>query len=123
MSKTILVVDDSATVRQQVKAFLQTNDFIVVEGGNGVEGLSQAKSQQADLVMVDVNMPVMSGIEMIGELRKLPGYDKTPIFVMTSESTPAMAAKGKEAGATAWIVKPFKPELVLKGIQKVLGMK
>ena len=73
--------------------------------------------------MVDVNMPMMNGIEMIGELRKVPGYEKTPIFVLTTESTTAMAQKGKEAGATAWLVKPFKAELVLKGIQKVLGMK
>ncbi len=109
MSKTILVVDDSATVRQQVRSFLQTNDFIVVEGGNGVEGLSQAKSQQADLVMVDVNMPMMSGIEMIGELRKLPGYDKTPIFVMTSESTPAMAAKEKRPAPPLRSSSPSSP--------------
>ncbi len=123
MAKTILVVDDSATVRQQVRSFLQTNEFTVIEGSNGVEGLAAAKTTQADLVMVDVNMPMMNGIEMIAELRKLPGYEKTPIFVLTTESTTAMAQKGKEAGATAWLVKPFKPELVLKGIQKVLGLK
>ena len=121
MAKTILIVDDSATIRQQLRICLSEGGFTVVEAENGAAGLAQAKQANMDMVIADVNMPGMNGIEMIGEIRKLPAYAKVPIFVITTESG-TRVAEGKAAGATAWIVKPFKPESLLAGVKKVLGL-
>jgi two-component system chemotaxis response regulator CheY len=120
MPGTVLVVDDSATMRQQTRTLLQTNGYTVVEAGNGAEGLEAAKGTPVGLVIVDVNMPVMNGIEMIGKLRKMDKYDKTPIFVLTTESSGSVVTQGKAAGATAWIVKPFNPQILLAAVKKVL---
>jgi two-component system chemotaxis response regulator CheY len=120
MPQTVLVVDDSATMRQQTRTLLQTNGYTVVEAGNGAEGLEAAKGASIGLVIVDVNMPVMNGIEMIGKLRKMESYGKTPIFVLTTESSGNIVSQGKAAGATAWIVKPFNPQVLLAAVKKVL---
>lgn len=120
MPQTVLVVDDSATMRQQTRTLLQTNGYNVVEAGNGAEGLEAAKGAAVALVIVDVNMPVMNGIEMIGKLRKMDNYSKTPIFVLTTESSGNVVSQGKAAGATAWIVKPFNPQVLLAAVKKVL---
>ena len=120
MPQTVLVVDDSATMRQQTRTLLQTNGYTVVEAGNGQEGLDAAKGAAVGLVIVDVNMPVMNGIEMIGKLRKMDLYGKTPIFVLTTESSGNIVSQGKAAGATAWIVKPFTPQILLAAVKKVL---
>jgi len=120
MPQTVLVVDDSATMRQQTRTLLQTNGYTVVEAGNGAEGLEAAKGTSVGLVIVDVNMPVMNGIEMIGKLRKMANYGKTPIFVLTTESSGNIVSEGKAAGATAWIVKPFNPQILLAAVKKVL---
>ncbi|MBC7543083.1 MAG: response regulator [Candidatus Sericytochromatia bacterium] len=124
MTHAILVVDDSATVRQQLTSFLKNNGFEATAAENGTDALQQAQSRSKafDMVVTDVNMPQMGGLEMIAALRLRPGYAKTPIFVLTTESTADIMAKGKALGATAWIVKPFKPEILLKGIHKVLGL-
>ncbi len=118
--KTILIVDDSATVRQMLTLTLTGGGFNVVAAENGAEGLAAAKKQKADLVISDVNMPVMTGLQMIAEIRKLPSYAKTPIFVLTTESG-ARVAEGKAVGASAWIVKPFKPESLLAGVKRATG--
>ena len=120
MPQTVLVVDDSATMRQQTRTLLQTNGYTVVEAGNGAEGLEAAKGAAIGLVIVDINMPVMNGIEMIGKLRKMDSYGKTPIFVLTTESSGTIVSQGKAAGATAWIVKPFNPTILLAAVKKVL---
>lgn len=122
MAKSILVVDDSSTMRQQLRMFLLRSGFHVIEASNGAEGIEQARAMPVDLVICDVNMPVMNGIEMLKAIRQLPNHQKTPVFVLTTESVGSMVQEGKAAGATAWIVKPFKPEILLKGIQKVLGI-
>jgi two-component system, chemotaxis family, chemotaxis protein CheY len=121
MSKRILVVDDSATVRQQLHSLLRTHGFGVTEAEDGEQGLATATAEQVDLLIVDVNMPRMNGIQMVGEVRKLPNYAKTPIFMLTTESTKSVMALGKSAGATAWIIKPFRPDILIKGIQRVLA--
>ena len=117
----VLVVDDSTTIRQQLSIFLSGNGHESLEAENGQIGLDVARENNVDLMIVDVNMPVMNGIDMVTEIRKLPQHAKTPIFMLTTESGQDIAKKGKEAGVTAWIVKPFKPEFLLKGITKVLG--
>jgi two-component system chemotaxis response regulator CheY len=120
--KVILVVDDSITIRQQLRAFLEPHAFRVLEAGDGAEGLSRAQGERVDMLIVDVNMPGMDGLEMLGEIRKLEGYARTPAFVLTTESSPDLVRRGKGVGATAWIVKPFNPDTLFKGLRKVLGL-
>ncbi|HJV90083.1 MAG TPA: response regulator [Holophagaceae bacterium] len=120
MSKTILTVDDSSTMRQMIAFTLTQAGFTVLESADGQEALDLAKGRAADLVITDVNMPRMDGITLVEELRKLGPYRFTPILVLTTESTPEMKAKGKAAGATGWIVKPFSPEKLLETVNKVL---
>ena len=121
MPQSILIVDDSPTVRQQLRLCLETGGYSVVEAVNGKTGLEQAEKTKVSMVISDVNMPIMNGIDFIRELRKRPAYKTTPVFVLTTESGANYAQIGKEVGATVWIVKPFKPEMLLKGIKKVLG--
>lgn len=117
----ILTVDDSPTIRQQLRIFLETQGFSVAEAESGEAGLSAARSGRFDLIIADVNMPGINGLEMVTELRQIMGYDKTPIFMLTTQAHREMKAQGRKAGATAWIVKPFKPKVLLAGIQKALG--
>jgi two-component system chemotaxis response regulator CheY len=121
MPAKILVVDDSATIRHQLRACLEGAGYEVLEAENGALGLQRAKDTPVDLVIVDVNMPVMSGLEMLEHLRTVPGKATVPAFVLTTESSKDMVARGKKCGATAWIVKPFKPEILIKGIAHVLA--
>ncbi|HEY5960711.1 MAG TPA: response regulator [Polyangiaceae bacterium] len=119
--KTILVVDDSAAVRTQLRRALESEGFVVLEADNGQRGYETAVDQQVDLMIVDVNMPVMDGFEMIAKVRALQRYSAVPIFVLTTESGVATVQQGKAAGATAWIVKPVKPEVLIKGMRAVFG--
>jgi two-component system chemotaxis response regulator CheY len=119
--KSILVVDDSAAVRRQLRDALEADGFAVVEAENGATGLEVATETAVNLMIVDVNMPIMDGIEMIGRVRELPRHRTTPIFVLTTESGADAAKRGKGVGATAWIVKPVKPDVLIKGIRSVLG--
>lgn len=117
----ILAVDDSVSIRQMVTFTLQGAGHEVVEAGDGVEALAFAQGSGVDLVVSDVNMPNMDGIELITELRKLETYKFTPILMLTTESAGDMKQRGKDAGATGWIVKPFNPDQLLATISKVLG--
>jgi two-component system, chemotaxis family, chemotaxis protein CheY len=120
MSKTILTVDDSASIRQMVGFTLRQAGFQVVEATDGKHGLQIAQSTQAALVITDLNMPNMNGLELIQALRQLPAYKFVPILMLTTESDDTKKQAGKNAGATGWIVKPFNPEQLLKVIAKVL---
>ncbi len=118
----ILIVDDSNMLRDMVKYALNEGGYPdVVEAVDGVDGLAKAKATQFDLIVSDINMPNMNGFELIAELRKLPVYASTPILTLTTEKTDDMKAKGKEVGATGWIVKPFVPEQLLKAVGIVLS--
>lgn len=116
----ILVVDDSATVRRQTRDALERGGFAVEEAGEGLEGLWRARQQRFDLVLVDVHMPRMDGIAMIRELRRVPGYKTTPVFVLTTDSSLDRAEEGKQAGATAWMVKPPDYDVLVRGIRQML---
>lgn len=118
---TILAVDDSASMRQMVSFTLKGAGYEVVEASDGKDGLEKAQKQQFDLVISDVNMPVMDGITMIRELRALTEYKFTPLLMLTTESGDDKKVQGKSAGATGWIVKPFNPDQLLATINKVLG--
>lgn len=117
----ILAVDDSASMRQMVSFTLQGAGYDVVEACDGQEAFNKAKQGQVDLVLSDVNMPVMDGIALIKNLRTLPDYKFTPILMLTTESAADKKSEGKAAGATGWIVKPFNPDQLLNTIKKVLG--
>ncbi len=117
----ILAVDDSASMRQMVSFTLKGAGHDVVEASDGKEALDKAKGTQVDLVLSDVNMPVMDGLTLVKELRALPSYKFTPILMLTTESTGDKKMEGRKAGATGWLVKPFNPDQLLATIKKVLG--
>ncbi len=121
MGMKLLIVDDSASMRQMVAFTLKGAGYDVDEAADGKQGLDKAKSGKFNLVISDVNMPVMDGITLIKELRTLPDYKFTPILMLTTESTDGKKQEGKSAGATGWIVKPFNPEQLLATVKKVLG--
>lgn len=121
MSKTILSVDDSASVRQMVQLTLQGAGYRVIQANDGADGLAKAQSSTVDMIVTDLNMPVMNGLGLIQELRKLPAYRGVPIIFLTTESDPEMKKKAKEAGATGWITKPFQQDQLIAVVKKVLG--
>lgn len=118
---TILAVDDSASMRQMVSFTLQGAGYDVIEASDGQEAYDKAKTQSVDLVLSDVNMPVMDGITLIKNLRALDTYKYTPILMLTTESAGDKKTEGKAAGATGWIVKPFNPDQLINTIKKVIG--
>ena len=117
---TILTVDDSASIRQMVVFTLKQAGHSVVEATDGKEAFELAKKQKVNLVLTDINMPNMNGIDLIKALRGLPDYKFTPILTLTTESGADRKQQGKEAGATGWLVKPFNPQQLLDTIKKVL---
>ncbi|MCW8929792.1 MAG: response regulator [Gammaproteobacteria bacterium] len=120
MAQKILVVDDSASMRQMISFTLKGSGYEVVEANDGLQGLTIAKSQSFALVFTDVNMPGMDGLTFTKELRKLPNFKFTPILVLTTEAGTDKKAEGKAAGATGWLVKPFNPEQLLNTAKRVL---
>jgi two-component system chemotaxis response regulator CheY len=120
MVKRVLVVDDSATVRQQVRAALGAGEFVLMEASDGSEG-AEIINQFADLsaVICDVNMPRMSGLEMLEAVKSDPKHTRLPIVMLTTEGQHDLIQRAKAAGAKGWIVKPFKPDLLLAAIRKL----
>jgi two-component system, chemotaxis family, chemotaxis protein CheY len=121
MTKTILTVDDSASIRQMVAMTLKSAGHAVIEAGNGAEGYDRAIAQPVDAVITDLNMPVMNGIEFIRKYRQHPASRGVPIILLTTESDDELKRQAKEAGATGWMVKPFKQDQLLAVIKKVTG--
>jgi len=120
----LLIVDDSTMLRDMLSYALNEGGYDdVVEAVDGVDGLTKAKASQCDLIITDINMPNMDGLTFVTELRKLDQYAKTPILVLTTERGDEMKTKGKAAGATGWIVKPFVPDQLLKAVNIVLTKK
>ena len=120
MARLILTVDDSASMREMVRATLTSAGYQVVEAVDGQEALDYARENPCDLVISDVNMPRMDGITLVHELRNLPHYRLTPLLLLTTESSQEKKMEGKRAGATGWIVKPFNPEQLLATMARVL---
>lgn len=121
MGKTIMTVDDSASIRMMVSFSLKDAGFEVVEAADGVDAFSKLDEHEISMVIADVNMPVMDGIQFIKKMRTHPKYRFTPVVMLTTESHESIKEKGREAGATGWIVKPFKPDQLVKIVHKVLG--
>lgn len=120
MSKKIITVDDATTMRKMVSFTLKGAGHEVWEAGDGVEALSVLRQRTVDLVITDINMPNMDGLELTRQLRALPAFARTPIILLTTESDPAKKLLGRAAGATGWIVKPFSQEQLLALVAKVL---
>jgi two-component system chemotaxis response regulator CheY len=117
----ILAVDDSASMRQMVAFTLKGAGHVVTDAEDGKHALDIARNNAFDLVLTDVNMPIMDGLSLTRELRKLPNYRFTPILVLTTEAGPEKKQEGRAAGATGWLVKPFNPDQLLATVKKVLG--
>jgi len=117
---TVLAVDDSPSIRQMIKVVLGPAGHTVIEAGDGAEGLAKARSESVNLVITDLNMPVMNGLEMIKQLRPLPSGTGVPILFLSTESDEGIKQQAKAAGATGWITKPFKPEQLLAVMGKLV---
>ena len=116
----ILIVDDSASIRSMISFTLKQQQHEIVEASDGVDGLAKAKAGRFDLVITDINMPRMDGVALCQALRQLPAFKFTPILMLTTESSAEMKMKGKAAGATGWLVKPFNPDKLLATIKRVI---
>ncbi len=117
--KTIMLVDDSTSIRNILKNAL-VGEYTVIEAENGVRALEKLNSQQVDLFLLDVNMPEMDGITLLDEIRQLPSYTSTPILMLTTETKEELKQKGRELGASGWIVKPCEPDRLLGAIKKLI---
>lgn len=122
MTNKILVIDDSASVRQQVGETLRNAGFGVEEASNGVEGKNAIEKNDFACAICDVNMPFMNGIEMLEALAASGAVNKLPIVMLTTEGSRELIQKAKEAGASGWIVKPFKAELLIAAVRKLTDL-
>ena len=120
MAKTIMIVDDSASIRQVVGIALRGAGYDVLEGSDGKDALARLTGQKVHLIISDVNMPNMDGISFVKAVKQLPNYKFTPVIMLTTESQEAKKAEGQAAGAKAWVVKPFKPEQMLAAVEKLV---
>jgi two-component system chemotaxis response regulator CheY len=120
MGKTILIVDDSASVRQVVSIALKGAGYDVITGVDGKDALAQLNGQRVHLIISDVNMPNMDGITFVSEAKKLPAYKFTPIIMLTTESQEDKKRQAQAAGAKAWVTKPFQPEQMLSAVAKLV---
>ena len=120
MSKTILIVDDSASVRQVVGIALKGAGYSVIEGCDGQDALGKLSGQKVHLIISDVNMPNMDGISFVKEAKKMPDYRFTPVIMLTTEGSEDMKREGQAAGAKAWVVKPFQPAQMLAAVAKLV---
>jgi len=121
MSKTILIVDDSESLRQVVNIALSGAGYQVFEAKDGVDGLSKLDGSKVHLIISDVNMPNMNGIDFVKAVKALPKYKFTPIIMLTTESQPYLMEESRKAGAKAWLAKPFRPDQMLQAVSKILA--
>lgn len=122
MSKSALVVDDSATMRQMIKTAIAEIGFDSITAQDGEKALKILGDQTVDIIITDINMPNMDGIQLIGELRKTKNAKFTPILVITTEGGQSVKDAGKAAGASGWIVKPFEPSVLQNAVRKLTNM-
>jgi len=120
MPKTIMTVDDALTLRKVISFTLKGAGYDVVEAHDGVAALGALKNRSVDAIISDVNMPNMDGLELTRQVRQLPAFHRTPIILLTTESDPEMKNRGRAAGATGWIVKPFQPDQLLAVMSRIL---
>lgn len=120
MAKTIMIVDDSASLRQVVAIALKGAGYDVIEGSDGKDALRKLVGQKVHLIISDVNMPNMDGIAFLSAVKQMPAYKFTPVIMLTTESQESKKREGQAAGAKAWVLKPFKPDLLLTAVRKLI---
>ncbi|MDD2319858.1 MAG: response regulator [Geobacteraceae bacterium] len=120
MALCLMIVDDSASMRQMVSFTLKDAGYDVIAASNGKDALTKLDEKKVSMVITDLNMPEMDGIELIRQLRKLPGLKFTPIVMLTTESQDEKKIAGKRAGASGWIVKPFKPAQLVETVRRLI---
>jgi two-component system chemotaxis response regulator CheY len=120
LAKTILIVDDSAGIRQIVSFTLESAGYEVIEGLDGADALTKLAGQKVHLIICDVNMPNMDGISFVREIKRSADYKFIPIIMLTTESQDRKKLEGQAAGAKAWIVKPFQPDQMLSAVSKLI---
>lgn len=121
MSKTIMIVDDSASIRQVVNITLTGAGYQVIQAQDGQDALSKLDGQRVHLIISDVNMPVMDGLSFLKTLKEQAAYKFTPVIMLTTEGAEEKKAQGRAAGARAWMIKPFKPEQLLAAANKLIA--
>ena len=122
MPPRVLVVDDSETIRQQVGRALEQAGFSVVEAGDGIEGLDRVAQHQFAMVILDVNMPRLNGLDLLDRLKGDPKTANVPVLMLTTEAHQAMIERAKKAGAKGWIIKPVKMELLVSAVNKLASV-
>ena len=120
MAKTILIVDDSASIRQVVGMTLKNAGYDIIEGVDGKDALTKLDGRKVHLIISDVNMPNMDGITFLKNVKQLPAYKFTPVIMLTTEAGEAKKDEGRAAGAKAWVVKPFQPAQMLNAVSKLI---
>jgi two-component system chemotaxis response regulator CheY len=120
MTKTVLIVDDSSSFRQVVGIALRNAGYSVVEAFDGRDALGKLDGRKINLIVSDVNMPVMDGITFVKAAKQLPAYKFTPVIMLTTEAGEAKKSEGKAAGVRAWVVKPFQPPVLLDAVSKLI---
>ncbi len=118
--RKIMIVDDSVSMRQMVGYTLRQGGYEVIEAEHGQDAITKLEVSTVDLIITDLNMPVMDGISLIQNVRKQPAMRSKPILMLTTEGLAKKKEEGKAAGATGWLVKPFDPEKLLQTVAKVL---
>jgi len=121
MGKSILIVDDAASMRGLVAMTLRNAGYEVIEASDGRDALNKLKSCRVNLIVTDLNMPNMDGITFIKTVKSMPTYKLIPIIMLTTESQEEKKLEGQKAGAKAWIVKPFKPDTLVNVVKKIIG--
>lgn len=120
MKKTIMIIDDSASIRKVVRLTLEQEGFDVIDAVDGVDALSKLNGVKIHLLITDVNMPKMDGITLVKEAKKLAAYKFTPMMMLTTEASNEKKMEGRAAGAKAWLVKPFQPPMLLNAVSKLI---
>jgi two-component system, chemotaxis family, chemotaxis protein CheY len=121
MSKTVLILDDSVSMRRMITFTLENHGFQVIQGEHGAQGLALLAERSADLIIVDVNMPVMDGITFVRRVRASGTAKTVPILMLTTENLQSRVAEARAAGASGWLVKPFRPERLVEVVGRVLA--
>ena len=118
--KSILVVDDSPQIRDGIDALLTPEGYEIITAGDGEEGLEAAKRRSFDLIIADVNMPKLNGLDMLAQVRQTSYNETTPAFILTTESLKKFSGRFRELGAKIWIVKPYDPAALVMSVSKVI---
>ncbi|MFL9924401.1 response regulator [Herbaspirillum lusitanum] len=120
MEKTILIVDDSFSLRQTISIALKSAGYQVVEANDGKDALSKLDGRKFNLVISDVNMPNLDGLSFVREMKQMPNYKFTPVIMVTTESGEDIKQEGRAAGVRAWVHKPFQPPVLLEAVAKLV---